>query len=156
LYNAAVASTVLAEDKSQNCPECTTPLMGKYCHQCGEKLPSPHDLTLKHFLHHGFHELTHLDSKIFRTLRTLLFHTRVLSAEYVAGSKQRYVLPLRLFLVIFALNLFLYTRPGIALYDIRFVLSASPQGKLLEDKLDRSANKKHMAKDALLDQINEH
>jgi hypothetical protein len=156
LYNAAVASTVLAEDKLQNCPECATPLMGKYCHQCGEKLPNAHDLTLKHFLHHGFHELTHLDSKIFRTLLTLLFKPGVLSAEYAAGRKQRYVLPLRLFLVIFALNLFLYTRPGIALYDIRFVLAASPQGKSLETRLEHSADKRHLTKDALLDQINEH
>ena len=142
-------------EKSPNCPECGTPLVGKYCHQCGGKPPDPHDLTMKHFLHHGVDELTHLDSKIFRTLRTLLFSPGTLSVEYLGGRKQRYVLPLRLFLVIFALNLFLYTRPGIALYDVRFVLSASPQGKLLEPKLERGAEKRHLTKDALFDQLNE-
>ncbi len=57
----------------RNCPECGTHLIGQYCHQCGEKPPGPHDLQLKHFFQHGFHELTHLDSTIFRTLRALIF-----------------------------------------------------------------------------------
>jgi len=140
---------------SHNCPECAAPLMGEYCHRCGEKFPDPHDLTMKHFLHHGLHELTHLDSKIFRTLRALVFRPGLLTVEYLAGRRQRYVLPLRLFLVIFALNLFLYTRPGAALYDVHFITSASSQGKVLEGKLEHSAAKKHITKDALFDQINE-
>jgi hypothetical protein len=144
------------QEESSNCPECGTPLVGEYCHRCGEKFPDPHDLTMKHFLHHGLHELTHVDSKIFRTLRALLVTPGFLSVEYFAGRRQRYVLPLRLFLVIFALNLFLYTRPGIALYDVRFIVSASPQGKTFDGMLERRAAKRHLAKEALVDQINEH
>jgi hypothetical protein len=131
-------------------------MMGEYCHQCGEKFPDSHDLTMKHFLHHGLHELTHVDSKIFRTLRALIVRPGFLSVEYFAGRKQRYVLPLRLFLVIFALNLFLYTRPGIALYDVRFIVGASPQGKAFDGVLERSAAKRHLAKETLFDRINEH
>lgn len=151
-----MSASVSSDAIPANCIECGTPLAGSYCHQCGEKFPDPHDLTLKHFFHHGFHELTHLDSKIFRTIRTLLLNPGVLSAEYVTGRRQRYVLPLRLFLVIFAFNLFLYTRPGIALYDVRFILSASAQGKVLGDKLEHLAEKRNMTRDALLDRINEH
>ena len=142
-------------EKPNNCPECAAPLVGEYCHRCGEKLPDAHDLKMKHFLHHGLHELTHFDSKIFRTVGALLFRPGLLTVEYLAGRRKRYVLPLRLFLVIFALNLFLYTRPGIALYDIRFI-ATSPQAKPFADALERSAAKRHMDKDALLDQINEH
>ena len=144
------------QEESQNCPECATPLVGEYCHRCGEKLPDAHDLTMKHFLHHGLHELTHFDSKIFRTLEALVLRPGLLTVEYLAGRRQRYVLPLRLFLVIFALNLFLYTRPGIALYDIRFITTASQQSKPFADLLERNASKRHMTKDALFDQINEH
>lgn len=144
------------QEESRNCPECGTPLVGDYCHRCGEKFPDSHDLTMKHFLHHGLHELTHVDSKIVRTLRALLVTPGFLSVEYFAGRRQRYVLPLRLFLVIFALNLFLYTRPGIALYDVRFIVGASPQGKVFDGMLERRAAKRNLAKEALVDQINEH
>jgi len=128
--------------------------MGEYCHRCGEKLPDAHDLTLKHFLHHGLHELTHFDSKIFRTVQALLFRPGFLTVEYLAGRRKRYVLPLRLFLVIFALNLFLYTRPGAALYDIGFITS-TPQSKPFADALERAAAKRHMERGALLEKINE-
>ncbi|HJX84951.1 MAG TPA: DUF3667 domain-containing protein, partial [Candidatus Angelobacter sp.] len=93
----------------RNCPECGDPLAGKYCHQCGEKPLGPHDLKLSGFLHEGLHELTHFDAKIFSTFRALIFKPGLLTTEYLAGRKRRYVLPLRVFLVIFALNLFLYT-----------------------------------------------
>jgi len=142
-------------ETSRNCPECAAPLVGRYCHRCGEKPPDAHDLTLKHFLYHGLHELTHFDSKIFRTVQALLFRPGLLTVEYLAGRRKRYVLPLRLFLVIFALNLFLYTRPGAALYDVHFIVSANPQMKLFDDKLERHAEKKHITKEALFEQINE-
>jgi uncharacterized protein DUF3667 len=143
------------QEGSQNCPECAAPLVDEYCHHCGEKLPDAHDLTMKHFLHHGLHELTHFDSKIFRTVRALVFRPGLLTVEYLAGRRKRYVLPLRLFLVIFALNFFLYTRPGVALYDMRLITS-NPQTKPFADLLERKAAKRHIDKDALFDQINEH
>jgi len=149
------ATSLPHQETSQNCPECAAPLVDKYCHRCGEKLPDAHDLTLKHFLNHGLHELTHFDSKIFRTVKALLFRPGLLTVEYLAGRRKRYVLPLRLFLVVFALNLFLYTRPGAALYDVHVIVSANPQMKLFDDKLERHAAKKHMSKEALFEQINE-
>ncbi len=149
------ATSLPHDQTSQNCPECAAPLVGQYCHRCGEKPPDAHDLTMKHFLHHGLHELTHFDSKIFRTVQALLFRPGLLTVEYLAGRRKRYVLPLRLFLVIFALNLFLYTRPGAALYDVHVIMSASSQGSLLVGKLERHAAKKGMTKDALYEQINE-
>jgi len=151
-----VTTTSLPPQEESHCPECATPLVGEYCHRCGEKLPHVHDLTLKHFLHHGLHELTHFDSKIFRTVRALVFRPGLLTVEYLAGRRQRYVLPLRLFLVIFALNFFLYTRPGAALYDVHFIISSSPQSKPFADALERAATKRHMDKEALVDKINEH
>src|SRR5579863_9278297 len=60
------------EIKEAACPECGVVLQGRYCHACGEQRPDREDLQLKHFLHHAVHELTHLDPKIFRTLKALV------------------------------------------------------------------------------------
>jgi hypothetical protein len=151
-----VTAPSLHEQSLKNCPECETPLIGRHCHQCGEKPPDAHDLTLKHFFHHGLHELTHFDAKIFLTLRKLMASPGVLTADYLAGRRKRYVLPLRLYLVVFALNFFLYSRPGVALYDIRVLLNASSQGQQTEKKFAHIAEKRHMTQDAFFDQLNEH
>jgi hypothetical protein len=57
------------------------------------------DLSLKHFFAHSLHELTHLDSKIFVTLRYLFTRPGFLTQEYVAGRRLHYVKPLSLLLV---------------------------------------------------------
>lgn len=151
-----MTSPSLHQPSIQNCPECETPLAGKYCHACGEKLPDQHDLSLKHFIGHGVHELTHFDSKTFRTLKMLVFAPGGLTADYLAGRRKRYVQPLRLFLVVFAINLFLYTRPGITLYDIQFVIGPSGQAGVLDKKMERKAEEKHISKEAVYEQLNEH
>ena len=144
------------QEESLQCPECGIALLGKHCHECGGKPPNPHDLTIKHFLHEGLHEFTHLDSKIFRTLRMLILSPGTLSVEYLAGRKRRYVLPLRIFILAFAVNFFLYTRPGVALYDVHFLIASSAQGAAVETVLERAAQKRHMSKEAAFDRINEH
>ena len=149
------ASPQMQAEGQRNCPECGTHLTGEYCHRCGGRPPGTHDFQLKHFFQHGFHELTHLDSTIFRTLRALIFSPGALTTEYLAGRKRRYILPLRLFLVIFALNLFLYTRPGVALYDMRFIVTNDKRGEL-DKLLEKRADKRHITKDVLFSQINEH
>jgi hypothetical protein len=151
-------AVALEQQQLQECPECHTELLGKYCYKCGENPPAAHDLSLRHFLHHGLHELTHLDSKVFRTLGTLIVKPGVLTADYLAGRRQRYVLPLRLFLVIFALYFFLYTRPGVALYDVRFIVKTgtrSGQINPLQHLLERQAFKKNLTTEAFFDRVNE-
>jgi Ca2+-dependent lipid-binding protein len=65
-------------------------------------------------------------------------------------------MPLRLFLVIFAISFFLYSRPGVALYDIRTIISASPQGKTIDTQITRFAEKRHLSKDLVVEKFNEH
>jgi hypothetical protein len=89
------------------CASCGTPLTGPFCGQCGEQVIDRHSLTLWHFLSHGLlHEFTHVDGKIFRTLRYLLFRPGFLAEEYFAGRRRAYVNPVQLLLtvvVVFAL-----------------------------------------------------
>jgi hypothetical protein len=81
------------------CADCGAPRYGPFCSQCGEHALDRHSLTLSHFLKHNvLHELSHVDGKIFRTFRYLVFRPGFLSAEYFAGRRRRYINPVRLLL----------------------------------------------------------
>ena len=108
-----VAPTVAAAEKvvsieevssSTECRNCGALLEGKYCHRCGQKRIDHHEFALKHFFGHLLHEITHLDSnKIFKTIWALLFRPGLLTEEYVAGRKGRYINPIRIYLTISAI-----------------------------------------------------
>ena len=79
------------------CASCGQALTGGYCSQCGEKALDPHALTVRHFIFHTLlHETLHVDGKIWRTLRTLFARPGLLSVEYCAGRRNRYVNPTRM------------------------------------------------------------
>ena len=85
------------------CTNCGAEMADVYCARCGERQPGHHDLSVKHFGHEIFHELLHVDSKLFVTLRDLVARPGFLAQEYFAGRKTRYIPPLRLFLTLFAI-----------------------------------------------------
>ena len=79
------------------CASCNKPLSGRYCSHCGERALDPHSLTVRHFIAHTLaHEVLHLDGKIWRTLRNLVFRPGFLTSEYFAGRRRIYVNPLRM------------------------------------------------------------
>jgi hypothetical protein len=98
------ANTGVGTPPSTRCPNCDAELTGSYCQNCGQKKPSRHDFSLRHFFGHLVHEFTHLDSnKILNTLKTLLFKPGLLTVEYLAGRKGRYINPIRLYLTFSAI-----------------------------------------------------
>ncbi|HKB78419.1 MAG TPA: DUF3667 domain-containing protein [Thermoanaerobaculia bacterium] len=91
------------------CTNCGAVPVGVYCSRCGERQPGHHDLSVKHFGAEVLDELAHIDSKLFRTLRRLVFRPGMLPREYFAGRKSRLIAPLRLFLALFALQFFAFS-----------------------------------------------
>src|SRR4249920_3566887 len=69
------------------CSTCDVELAGPFCHQCGEAHPHEGDLALRHLLHDAVHDLTHLDGKIWRTIRALLVEPGRLTKEYWEGRR---------------------------------------------------------------------
>jgi Protein of unknown function (DUF3667) len=80
------------------CLDCGAPLTGKFCTVCGQK-DEPLERGLgdlaREFLRHPL-----IDTKLWRSLVPLLLRPGLLTEEYLAGRRTRYVRPLKLYLTI--------------------------------------------------------
>lgn len=80
------------------CQDCSSPLTGKFCSVCGQKdTPTQRglrELALEFFQH------PLVDTKLWKSLVPLLFRPGVLTEEYLAGRRTRYVRPLKLYFTI--------------------------------------------------------
>ena len=124
-----------------------------YCASCGEKQPAHHDLTVGHFAHELFHELFHLDSKVFRTLRDLVAKPGELTAAYFEGRKKRYIAPLRLFLTLFAIQFLAYSAyKPVAIYSLDGLLRTDRTHKF-ENLLKRAAENRKIPYAQLTERI---
>jgi len=86
------------------CPNCSAEVAQEYCPVCGQRRIRPDDLSVRHFFHELFDELANLQMKFksVRSLRGLLTPGR-LTAEYLAGRRQSYLTPFKVYLVCAAL-----------------------------------------------------
>jgi hypothetical protein len=82
--------------KAPPCANCETPLVGAFCHACGQKAHL-HD-KLKHLVEEFAEGIAHFDGRLWRTLPLLALNPGRLSHEWLAGKRVRYVAPLHLFL----------------------------------------------------------
>ncbi|HUS20288.1 MAG TPA: DUF3667 domain-containing protein, partial [Terriglobales bacterium] len=149
-----MSSTPIVKDVAE-CANCGHAPTGVHCPACGEEQPAHHDLSLRHFFHEAVHEFVHLDSRLFRTLKALLFQPGFLTQEYFAGRKARYFRPLRLYLVIFALSLFVFSlyRP-ISIYDFNRIVQQEQSGKVAQLMAKRAARSNTTAEE-LADRISQ-
>lgn len=83
----------------QRCQNCGNQVTQRYCGACGQRLEPPVH-SLWHFSQVATEDLTHADSRLWRTLGALLFKPGHLTAEFLAGRRARYLPPLRLYLVL--------------------------------------------------------
>jgi hypothetical protein len=87
------------------CGTCDAVLTGPFCHQCGEAQRHDGDLAVRHLLHDAVHEFTHVDGKIWRTIKALLVEPGRLTKEYWEGRRGLWIRPFRLYLTIYILHL---------------------------------------------------
>jgi hypothetical protein len=73
-------------------------LPGPFCPNCGQK-SVPLNPRLSDVLHEFFHELLHVDGKLFRSIKQLLLAPGFLTREQFDGRRARWVPPVRLYLV---------------------------------------------------------
>jgi Protein of unknown function (DUF3667) len=82
-----------------HCTNCDAPLAGRYCSACGQRREPPLH-SLWHFCQVAAEDLTHADSRLWRTLLALLLKPGYLTHEFLAGRRARFLPPLRLYLVL--------------------------------------------------------
>jgi len=83
----------------ETCPNCSHPVAGPYCFHCGQKvaIETP---TLWEFIHEYLHHYVALDGALTRTLRLLVTKPGLLTTEFLAGRRNRYIKPLQLYITI--------------------------------------------------------
>jgi len=97
----ADAGAVAGASATQNarCDNCGAAVAGRYCGACGQRLePAVHSLW--HFAKVAAEDLTHADSRLWRTVGALLYRPGYLTREFLGGRRARYLPPVRLYLVI--------------------------------------------------------
>jgi hypothetical protein len=175
-FGSHPAPIEIAHSAATACPECGAALSGKFCHLCGARPVDHHEYTLRHFFSHLLHEVTHFDSKIFLTLKVMVAKPGLLVSDYLAGRRKRYVAPMRLFLIVFGLYLFLFTAfPQTAMYSTSLFQQASKNpvnqrmtqmlshGKattqqseaVIESAIAKIAQKRHTEPEIVREQLNE-
>jgi hypothetical protein len=82
-----------------HCDNCGASVTGRYCGVCGQRLEPPLH-SLGHFARIATEDLTHADSRVWRTLGALLARPGLLTREFLAGRRARYLPPVRLYLVV--------------------------------------------------------
>lgn len=83
-----------------HCTNCGNELQGPYCSNCGQKKEGHHEVTIAHFFGHAVHEFTHVDSRILRSLKCLLFKPGYLTQEFIIGHRKKLINPIRLFILV--------------------------------------------------------
>src|ERR1700733_1643208 len=96
---SATASAAPPVPQGVRCENCDALVTQKYCGVCGQRREPPVH-SLWHFSQVATEDLTHADSRLWRTLSALLFKPGYLTQQFLAGRRARYLPPLRLYLVL--------------------------------------------------------
>jgi len=82
--------------RETSCLNCGTPLVGGFCHACGQHAHV--HKTLRAFFHDFLHGLLNFEGKIWRTLPLLAWKPGALTRRYIDGQRASFISPVALFL----------------------------------------------------------
>jgi hypothetical protein len=126
--------------------------LGDFCHGCGEKQPHTEELTFRHFVLHATHDLTHIDSKIFATLRYLFTRPGFLTQEFIAGRRRRYMRPFSLFLVAVAVFFLADAFKPVSSYNVKRLTEQDKKGQI-RAAWKQLAEAKHVSEEVIIERV---
>jgi hypothetical protein len=86
----------------KTCLNCGTIVQERFCSHCGQENAEPKE-SFGHLIGHFLEDLTHYDSKLFTTIKDLVFKPGFLTRQYSAGKRAGYLNPIRMYIFISAL-----------------------------------------------------
>ncbi|MFT7526783.1 MAG: hypothetical protein ACI9LY_001935 [Arenicella sp.] len=81
-----------------NCPNCSTPVTGQYCSNCGQIQKDIRRFFLA-LVNEALDDVFSLNSRMWKTLVAILFRPGFLTNEYLTGRRVSYVQPVRLYFI---------------------------------------------------------
>jgi hypothetical protein len=81
------------------CLNCQQLLSGEYCASCGQR-ERGRDIRVSDLAEDVLEDLSHLDSRLWRTLKGLMLRPGYITAEYLVGRRACFVPPLRLYFIL--------------------------------------------------------
>jgi hypothetical protein len=97
---AALPGPPAAAPAPEHCANCDAPLSGPYCSACGQRHHHRPVHHFGHFVSEALEDVTHADSRLWRTLGALLFRPGLLTVKFLEGRRVHYLPPVRLYLVV--------------------------------------------------------
>lgn len=98
---------------------------GRYCSHCGEQRLTPELRSFKHLARDFMTELTSVDGRLWRTLRTLFMKPGRLDLDYHSGKRNVYLQPIPVFLLV---NIFFVMFSPITDFYVSFYDQLHSQG----------------------------
>ena len=113
-----VTSTAVHHEAATHCHNCGAAVTYHYCALCGQETKL-HVPSAGEFIHEFVGHYVALEGRLWKTLVYLLFKPGLLTAEYIAGRRVRYVEPLRVYLSMSILFFALLKIVGAPVGDMR-------------------------------------
>lgn len=102
------------------CLQCATPLLGPYCHVCGQHESVADRLTFRSLWRDFRRRRLNLDRGLFRTLLDIVLRPGAVARAFVEGRRQTYTHPITLLFVVYAV------------YAVIYGLLEEPFGRMIE------------------------
>jgi len=92
--------------KDKTCLNCFHVVDNRFCPNCGQENTETRK-SFSHLIAHFAEDFTHYDNAFWTTIKYLLFRPALLTKEYLAGKRQRFVPPVKLYIFVSFVTFFL-------------------------------------------------
>ncbi len=132
------------------CRNCGATTSGNYCSNCGQETRL-HAPSFGEFLHEFIGHYVALEGRMWGSIKRLVFNPGLLTNEYLAGRRKRYVEPLRLYL---SLSIIFFAVLKLSGADL-ITLDARPVPPERKEQIERSIEEKKAQAKAHPEIVNE-